>query len=267
MDRQRNPTVKWGLIFGGLLIVLALINLGIEFATGAFQAAASANPLGSMNLGASLVQVCVVFLIELALYFVAGLLTARENGRVGSAAVAGVIAGALAGVVGAIITIATLAVRPFPALPSGTNLSPEQFHTFTTVISIIGAIVGLALTIGIGAGLAALGGLVGRSQFEAAHPVPLMTESYYTPMAPAPGYPVHPQGAYPPAPGATPPAENPSGYPPPYPPQYPAQYPPQYPPQYPAPYPPQYPQAPGQYPPPPPERTPPPYPPQNPPQQ
>lgn len=248
MDRQRNPAVKWGLILGGLLIVLALINLGIELATGAFKAAASSNQLGSMNLGASLAQTCVVFLIELALYFVAGLLTARENGRVGSAAVAGVIAGALAGVVGAIITIATLSLRPLPTLTAGTNLSPEQLRTFTTVISIIGAVVGLAIAIGIGAGLAALGGLVGRSQFEAAHPAPLMTESYYTPIAPAPGYPVHPQGAYPPAPGAMPPAENPSGYPPPYPPQYP----------------PQYPQAPGQYPPPPPEMAPPPYPPQNP---
>lgn len=236
MNRQRNPAVKWGLIFGGLLIVLALINLGIEFATGAFNAVASANPLSSMNLGASLAQGCIVFLIEVALYFVAGLLTARENGRVGSAAVAGVIAGALAGVVAAIIAIATLAVRPLPTIPAGTNISPQQFHTITTVTTIVGAIIGIGIWIGIGAGLAALGGLVGRSQFEAAHPAPLLSESYYTPMAPAPGYPVHPQGAYPPAPGAMPP-EQPSGYPPQYPPQYP--------------------QGPGQYPPPP-------YPPENP---
>ena len=71
MERQRNPAIKWGLIFGGLLILLALINLGIEYATGSLTAAASPSPLASMNIGAALLQSCVVFLIELALFFVA----------------------------------------------------------------------------------------------------------------------------------------------------------------------------------------------------
>jgi hypothetical protein len=234
MDRQRNPAVKWGLIFGGLLILLALINLGIEFATGTLTAAASPSPLASMNIGASLLQGCLVFLIELALFFVAGLLTARENGRIGSAAIAGVIAGALAGVVGAIIAAVTLLSRPLATVvPTGLNMTLEGYHTFLLVVAIIGAILGLALDIGIGAGMAALGGLVGRSQFERTHSPQPMSETYYTPMTPAPGYPVHPQGGYPqggypPAPGAYPPAGAPEGYPPQqYPPQ---QYPPQYPP-------------------------------------
>jgi hypothetical protein len=244
MDRQRNPAVKWGLIFGGLLILLALINLGIEFATGTLTAAASPSPLASMNIGASLLQGCLVFLIELALFFVAGLLTARENGRIGSAAIAGVIAGALAGVVGAIIAAVTLLSRPLATVvPTGLNMTLEGYHTFLLVVAIIGAILGLALDIGIGAGMAALGGLVGRSQFERTHSPQPMSETYYTPMAPAPGYPVHPQGGYPqggypqggypPAPGAYPPAGAPEGYPPQqYPPQQypPQQYPPQYPP-------------------------------------
>lgn len=248
MERQRNPAVKWGLIFGGLLILLELINLGIEYATGTLQAAATATPgpsaFASMNLGASLVQGCVVFLIEVALYFVAGLLTARENGRVGSGAVAGVIAGALEGVVGAIIAVTTLLLRPLPALPANVRMTPETYHTVTIVAGIIVAVLGLGIAIGIGAGIAALGGLVGRSQYAASHQAPLMSESYYTPLAAAPGYPVHPQGAFPPAPGTVPPAESPAGYPP--------QYPPQYPP------------MPGQYPPPSSESAPPPYPPQNP---
>jgi hypothetical protein len=234
MDRQRNPAVKWGLIFGGLLILLALINLGIEFATGTLTAAASPSPLASMNIGASLLQGCLVFLIELALFFVAGLLTARENGRIGSAAIAGVIAGALAGVVGAIIAAVTLLSRPLATVvPTGLNMTLEGYHTFLLVVAIIGAILGLALDIGIGAGMAALGGLVGRSQFERTHSPQPMSETYYTPMTPAPGYPVHPQGGYPqggypPAPGAYPPAGAPEGYPPQqYPPQ---QYPPRYPP-------------------------------------
>jgi hypothetical protein len=234
MDRQRNPAVKWGLIFGGLLILLALINLGIEFATGAQAAAASPSPLASMNFGASLLQGCLVFLIELALFFVAGLLTARENGRVGSAAIAGVIAGALAAIVGAIITAVTLLSRPLATVvPPGVSMTPDEYHSLLLVIVILGVILGVAFDIGIGAGMAALGGLVGKSQFERTHLGQPMAETYYTPMAPAPGYPVHPQGgypqgSYPPAPGAYPPAGAPEGYPPQqYPPQ---QYPPQYPP-------------------------------------
>jgi len=254
MDRQRNPAVKWGLIFGGLLILLALINLGIEFATGTQTAATSPSPLASMHLGASLLQGCIVFLIELALFFVAGLLTARENGRVGSAAIAGVIAGALAAIVGAIITAVTLLSRPLTTIvPPGARMTPDQYHSFLLTIVIIGVIIGVAFDIGIGAGMAALGGLVGKSQFDRTHLGQPMAETYYTPMAPAPGYPVHPQGSYPqggypqggypPAPGAYPPAGAPEGYPPQYPPQ---QYPPQqYPPQYP-PAPPQNPENPQQ---------------------
>lgn len=245
MNRQRNPAVKWGLIFGGLLILVALINLGIEFATGAQAATTSPSPLASMNLGASLAQGCLVFLIELALYFVAGLLTARENGRVGSAALAGVIAGVLAAIVGAIITAVTLLSRPLTTIvPPTVRMTPAAYHSFLITIVIIGVIVGVAFDIGIGAGMAALGGLVGKSQFDRTHLGQPMVETYYTPMAPAPGYPVHPQGAqggyppaqgaYPPAPGAYPPAGAPEGYPPQYPPQYPpTQYPAQYPPQYP----------------------------------
>ncbi|HET9112006.1 MAG TPA: hypothetical protein VFN78_14345 [Ktedonobacterales bacterium] len=242
MDRQGNPAVKWGLIFGGALILVAVINFAIQYATGALNTATSAPSLGTPRLGASLAQGCVVFLIEVALYFLAGMMTARDNGRVGSAAIAGVIAGAMAGVVGAIIAVFTIATRASAVMPPNVNMTPAAYHSFVVTVGIIGAVVGLLIAIGIGAGIAALGGLVGRNQFARAHPAQPMLESYYTPVAPPPpGYPAHPQG-YPPAPGA---------YPPPYPSQYPPQSPPQqYPPQDAAPYPPQEaPQNPPQYPP------------------
>ncbi len=247
MDRQRNPAVKWGLIFGGALILVAIVNYAIEYATGATTAPTSATSLGSSGLGVTLAQACVVFLIEVALYFAAGVMTARENGRVGSAAIAGVIAGAMAGVAGAIIAIITITTRASAVVPPSVRMTPAAYHSFILTVGIIGAVFGLLFAIGIGAGIAALGGLVGRNQFDKAHPAQPMLESYYSPMAPPPpGYPAHPQG-YPPAPGAYPPAGAPGAYPPPYPPQ---QYPPQqYPPQEAAPYPPQdAPQSPPQYP-------------------
>lgn len=241
MERQGNPAVKWGLIFGGLLILVALINLGIEYATGTLAAATSIASTRSLNVGTALLQSCIVFLIEVALYFTAGVMAARENGRVGTGSVAGLIAGLMAGVVGAVITLFTFFTRPF-ALAAGANMSPAAFHSFMVVVGIIGAVLGLALAAGIGAGIGALGGLMGRGQYDRAHPAQPMMESFYTPMAPGGGYPPagyppagYPPAGYPPAgypPTGYPPAQTPGAYPPQQAPEYPPQYPPQ-PPQYP----------------------------------
>ncbi len=248
MERQGNPAVKWGLIFGGLLILVALINLGIEYATGALSAVTSVASASSLNFGASIAQTCIVFLIEVALYFTAGMMAARDNGRVGTGSLAGLIAGLLAGVVGAVITIFTFFTRPF-VLPTNTTMSPTTYHSFILVVGIIGSVLGFALAAGIGAGIGALGGLVGRGQYDRAHPAQPMMESFYTPMAPGGGYPPtgyppagypptgYPPAGYPPTPGY-PPAQTPGGNPPMQAPENPPQYPPQYPPQ----TPPQYPQ-------------------------
>ncbi len=235
MERQRNPAMRWGLIFGGILILLDLINLSIEYLTGTLNAATTATltSTASLNIGATIIQGCVVFLIEVGLYFGAGVLTARENGRVGSASVAGLIAGGLAGIVSSIAGVVVLQMRPI-VLPASVNMSASSYHSFIIVISIISAVFGLLFAMGIGAGLGALGGILGRSQFEKTHPMQPMAESFYTPMAPAGGFPPagyppagYPPAGYPPAPpaGAYPPAPAPQT------PEYPPQYPPQNPPQ------------------------------------
>lgn len=101
-QRSGNPALKWGLIFGGIGAVLDLINAGIR--------AASHNvAIGSS--GAFSGSGCIFSLIGLALFFTAGLLAARDSGRVGSGAVAGLIAGLVSGVVSTvagIIAIVTL---------------------------------------------------------------------------------------------------------------------------------------------------------------
>jgi len=228
MESQRNPAIKWGLIFGGLIIVVALINFGIEYATGTVNVAATPATVGRLSLGASLAQSCIVFLIEAALYFLAGMMTARENGRVGSGSVAGLIAGALYGVVAAIFGVITIVMRRDTLFANSSRITPSTAQTIIIVIAIFVVVLVIAFEIGLGAGIGALGGLLGRSQYERTHPAQPMVGSFYTPMSPPSAYPPSgyppsgsPQTAYPPAPGM---------YPPPAPPQTP-EYPPQTPPQ------------------------------------
>ncbi len=202
MERQGNPAVKWGLIFGGLLIVVELINIGIQYATGTLtgSTATSGSAVDTTALVSSLARSCIVFLVEAGLYFTVGIMVARQNGRIGSSAIAGLIAGSMGAVVRAIIVVPLVMNMTFP-VPSGVGMSPQQYHSVIVGSIIFGAVIGIGVGLGIGAGVAALGGLVGRSQFERAHPPQPMMESFYQPMAPAPGYPAMPQPGYPPAPG------------------------------------------------------------------
>lgn len=202
MDRQGNPALKWGLIFGGLLIVVELINIGIQYATGALTSGSvsSGSAIDTSALVGNLARGCIVFLVEAGLYFTAGIMVARQNGRIGSSAIAGLIAGAMGAIVHAIVAIPLVMNMTFP-VPASTGMSPAQYHSLIVGGIIFGAILGIGVGLGIGAGVAALGGLIGRGQFEQAHPPQPMMESFYQPMAPAPGYPQMPQPGYPPAPG------------------------------------------------------------------
>ncbi len=220
MERQGNPAVKWGLIFGGLLLIVGLINLGIQYATGSLDPnAATALAAQPGRIGLLLGLGCLFFLIEVGLFFLAGMFTARENGRVGSAAIAGLIAGVVYAIVGAIVEVLTLNGRLSQALP---NASAARLHSIFIVVVIIVVLLVFVFSGGIGAGIAALGGLVGRNQYERTHRPPLMEGSLYTPMAPMGGQPPAGSGqtAYPPT--YMPPNQS-ANFPPPY---QPADYPP-----------------------------------------
>ena len=187
MERQGNPAVKWGLIFGGLLLLVGLIDLGIQFATGSLDPnAATAIAAQPGRIGPLLGLGCLFFLIEVSLFFLAGMFTARENGRVGSAAIAGLIAGVVYAVIAAIVEVITLNGRFAQILP---NASAARLQSIFIVVAIIVVLLVFVFSGGIGAGIAALGGLVGRSQYERTHTPPLMQGSMYTPMAPMGGQP------------------------------------------------------------------------------
>jgi hypothetical protein len=213
MERQGNPAVKWGLIFGGLLLLVGIINLAIQYASGSLNPDAATIAAQPGRIGALLGLGCLFFLIEATLFFLAGMFTARENGRVGSAAIAGLIAGEVYAVIAAIVEVITLNGRFAQILP---NASAARLHSYVFVITIVVVLLVFVFGGGIGAGIAALGGLMGRSQYERAHPAPLMEGSFYTPMAPTGGYPPAGSGqtAYPPT------------FAPPYPPNQSASYPP-----------------------------------------
>lgn len=231
-QQQGRPAVRYGLIFGGILAALDIINGIISIATGSSATAFTPDGSQSSAMASALGIGCLFFLIELALFFVAGMLAAKQTARVGTGSVAGLIAGATGGIIGLIFTIIRVAALPASyyqavvdrAQSQGGSITLAQAQAAGTVVGIVFAIIVYLIVIGIGAGLGALGGLVGRGQA----PRPPYTESMYSgypqPGAypPPPGYPM-PQGTYP-QPGY-PPAGQP-GYPPAGQPQYPGQYPP-----------------------------------------
>ncbi len=194
--RTGNPAIRNGLIFGIIIAVLGVGNTALSYATRDTTAA-----------GLGLVGI-LAFIIDLALFFVAGMMTARATGTVGSGAVSGLVAGLIGGLIGGIVAVIFLLTNPLPISSinsAGSGLSESDLRNIVIVGGIIGLVLGLLLDAGLGAGLGALGALVGRGQYQSAHPAAAYQESMYQGM-PQPGYPAQP-GAYPPPPPAP-------GYPP-----------------------------------------------------
>lgn len=216
MESQGNPAVKWGLIFGGLLALVGLINLGIDFATGSLGGAttAASGRAALAHPGLALLQGCIGFLLVVTLMFLPGMFTARDTGRVGRAALAGLIAGLIYSIVDSVVAVLTVQ----RTLASTPGINPAQMQSAIVIGSIFAVILVFVFAGGFGAGIAALGGLAGRSQYDRAHPAPLMEGSLYTPTGPYSGAP---------SPGGAQTAYPPTYYPPQAPPQYPPQYPPQ----------------------------------------
>lgn len=230
MGRSKGPAVwRWGFIFGGCAGALGII------------AAVAASTLVA---GAALLLDAVFVLIVFALYFAAGIFAARQTGSVGAATLAGLVAGIFSAILREIAAIFLTLNRPLPALSTtGTGLDPSTTQSLIVVFAIIGAVLVLLLFAGLGAGVAALGGLVGRPRSSGAYPYPYpMMYPGTQPMAgmpgsqgfPPPGYPTYPtmQPGFTPPPGypmpqgfGPPPGYTP-GYAPGYPPAPGAWYPP-----------------------------------------
>jgi hypothetical protein len=234
MPRPSTSSQVWrnGLIFGVIIAVIGLANTFLSWSLGAYNI--TTNPVtGAPTTGAgpgtSLIG-CGIFLVNLALIFVAGMLTARATGSVGAASLTGLVAGLLgaviSGVVGAILIITVIA--PQIHIPSDSGISQSQTQGIFIAAAIGGAVLALLIDGGVGAGVAALGGLVGRSSYDKANPPQPYQQSFYPgapagappypgqpypgqpyPGQPYPQYPAPPPMAMPPDPSMTPPMAPP----------------------------------------------------------
>ncbi len=207
MQASGNPAVRWGVICGLGIGALSAISSGIQLFSLSSPDLARPGAVSGISLSFS----CLVFLADLALLFLAGMLTARQTGTVGSGTISGLVAGILGGIVGGIFGLVVLLLSKTSA--SLTDLGGGTAGAQTLVIGagIVGVIFRTAFYAGLGAGLGALGALAGRSRSPA-----YAGNGPFYPYPPAgyppPGYPYPPAGYPPPPP--PPPGYTPSGYPP-----------------------------------------------------
>ena len=197
-----------GLIFGLILAVIETLILLINTFVNS----------PSNQIGLDLILIGAGFLLGLAAYLVAGILATRKTGRVSTGTLAGLWTGTTYGAIVLVVSMVLFFSINLPRLLAIEAIShPEVDQNAYRIGAIAGgvgyAIFGILFAIGLGAGLGALGGLIGRGSFKASQP------AYPIPEQPAPyqpyPYPLYPAEQYPPNPTQN--AQNPPGQNAPYP--------------------------------------------------
>lgn len=193
----RGLIFRNGLIFGGIIAAIALANVFISWQLGAynvFSQVGSGATTPTVN-GTTTLLGCAIYLVDLALLFVAGMLTARKTGSVGAASLTGLVAGIIGALIGsgiALVLIMTV-IAPQIHVPADSSISQSQMQAIIIGGAIFGVVIALIVDGGFGAGIGALGGLVGRNTYQQANPPQPYQQSFY------PGA-VGQPGAYPPPP-------------------------------------------------------------------
>lgn len=145
---------QWGLGIGALLGLIQLI-------------------ISVLSLG--LFRTILDLLVWLSGFFLISMFSARHTGRVRTGTLAGLITGLSSGLTGVIFGIMQLMMNGpqvsqaldqamQTAQQQGRNISPGQLQTIATVGIVIGLIGMVVVELGLGAGIGALGGLLGRRQ-------------------------------------------------------------------------------------------------------
>jgi hypothetical protein len=204
MQTTGNPALRWGVIFGLSMAGLSAISGGAQLIANTSGEAAT----GGVFSGIGTLLGCLFFLVNLALLFLAGMLTARQTGTVGTGTISGLVAGIIGGLVGGLIGILLVAVAPSSTY-SNSGLDSSQVQSIVLSVGLLAAIFGTLFYAGLGAGLGALGALAGRES----SPASQLYGSGVPYMVPPPGYP-YPLAGYPPPPPPppAPPAYPPQGY-------------------------------------------------------
>jgi hypothetical protein len=236
-----KAAVRAGLIFGAIVALLRVADqaagVAVTLSFGGADPTSDPHVFAQGLFTLFLVSAVgfILFFVNLGLYLWSGTFASRATGSVVTGTIAGMTAGLVAGLAGAAVTIGVYAAGLERFTGVGTtgsdSQSPIGFAGLLIAISVF-ALVGVALDAGIGAGMGALGGLMGKSLYETDHPQPPVAgyPGMYPPPWAYPGYPANPAypwsgaypppplGVYPPPPGPTWPVEHPHDDPPPPPP-------------------------------------------------
>ncbi len=174
-----------GLIFGLIQVVVAssilLINTFVN--TTADKA------------GIALILSGVNALLSLAAYFVAGILASKQTGKVSTGTFAGMWTGAIYGAINFVVSLVIFFQVSLPRLldslsnSTAVSTNPDAFRMGAIIGGVGVEIFGTLFAIGLGAGLGALGGLIGKNASKV-QPVPAVPAYPGYPYQPYPGQPV-----------------------------------------------------------------------------
>jgi hypothetical protein len=179
-----NPTIRLSLLFG--------VSAGILDSLNDIFLAAHLHVSDSTQAALSIVGLVTIFAVP----FVSGLMTSRGTGTIKSGAVAGLLTGLVGSLTDGTIYVVALAIDPnvfTQAVTQELGISVPsslqgQLNQFAMGSALEGVCCGAVVWMAIGAGLGALGGLIGN-----ALPQDTGEEAYpanpYEGMAPPPGYP------------------------------------------------------------------------------
>jgi hypothetical protein len=204
--KSGRVALRWGLIIG---IILAVVNDSIYVISSLVSAhslsgiSSTSSSIVSAASGVSLGLSCLAFLLGLAAYFVSGILASRQTALVRTGVFAGMWTGGVYGVIDLVVKLIVIFTITLPAeqaiLSNASAVTaPSQFIAIGAILEVI---VALLLAVGVGAGLGALGGLIGRSNARKRMPQQVYAEQMYQPPIGGP-YAPYPQNA--PAPFAPP---------------------------------------------------------------
>jgi hypothetical protein len=142
--RQSAP-LRWGLICGGIAGVATIVQGVLPFV--------------ALSEGADRVASYSIFLLYLALYFVAGLLTVRSGQTVTQGALAGLVAAVVSQALGGLVLVGIVIAKP---LDYATSIGQPKLANESWAL-VLTAVMGLAIALMVygtfGAALGALGGL------------------------------------------------------------------------------------------------------------
>ena len=211
MPDEGNPTLRWGLIGAIVLTIVGIIARGPILLTGRSLLGSGSSQSQAGAAAFYLAIGCLSLLAYPAMLFACGILAARGSGNARSGASAGALA----------MAISTLVTRVIDLLlPTGGSSTADLSDPTTSAVFLASySFCGLPIAIGIaaafGAGVGALGGLIGRLFYRDPYEEEeeLMASMPYPPYPNMPGpYPSMP-GPYPGAPyAAAPPPEYQYGY-------------------------------------------------------